>query len=80
MFYISCSFKLVFVWKKNISPNLTNSQELELHVLEPLGPKPLEKKIPVDEAGAAWEKNQEPEPKSQEPELLKNNLASQPCL
>ena len=59
--------------KKNISPNLTNIQELEpeLHVLEPLGPKPLEKKIPVDEAGAAWGKNQKPE-------LLINNPAPQP--
>ena len=35
MFYISCSFTIV-VCEKNIMPNLTNSQEPELHVFGPL--------------------------------------------
>ena len=45
------------------------AKEPEPGVLGPLEPEPLEKKIPG--AGAAWEKNQDPEPleKSQEPEL-----------
>ena len=60
-------------------PNLTNSQEPEPVFLGPLEPDPLEK-IPGAGAGAAWEKNQEPEllEKSQEPEPPKNLPAPQP--
>ena len=46
-FYISS------LWGENISLNLTNRQEPEPES------EPLEKK---SEAGAAWKKNQEPEP------------------
>ena len=54
--------------------NLTNDQEQEPDFFGPLEPEPFEKKIPGDGAGAACEKNQEPEPleKSQEPVPLKN--------
>ena len=47
----------------------------------PLGAGAARKKIPGAGAGAAWEKNQEPEPlrkKSQEPEPQKNLPAPQP--
>ena len=47
----------------------------------PLGAGAARKKIPGAGVGAAWEKNQEPEPlekKSQEPEPLKNLPAPQP--
>ena len=47
LFYIFCSFTLLVCGKKNILPNLTNSQEPE--------PEPVR-------AGAAWKKSQEPEP------------------
>jgi hypothetical protein len=73
-------------------PDLTNSQEPDPEP-RPVGagfffgslePKPelLEKKPGT---GAAWEKNQEPEPeplakKSQEPEPLKNLPAPQPWI
>ena len=40
-------------------PNLTNSQEPRSVFFGPLEPEPLEK---IAVAGAAWEKNQEPEP------------------
>ena len=59
MFHISCSFTIV-VCEKNIMPNLTNSQEPELHVFGPLGAGAIWKKIPG--AGATCEKNQKPEP------------------
>ena len=50
--------------------NLTNSQEPEPGVFGSLEPEPLDKK---PGAGAAWEKNQEPEP---EPELLEKKVRS----
>ena len=53
LFYIFCSFTLQVCGEKNILPNLTNSQEPEqvgAGYFWLLG------------AGAAWEKNQEPEP------------------
>ena len=47
--------------EKNIfSPNLTNSQEQEPHFFGPLELEPIEEE--KTGAGAAWEKNQEPEP------------------
>ena len=46
--------------EKNILPNLTNSQEPEPVFFWPLGAGAAGKKIAG--AGAAWEKNQEPEP------------------
>ena len=70
--------------EKNILPNLTNTQDSE-PFFWPLGAGAgtAQKKIPGARAGAAWEKNQEPEPlekKSQEPEPepLKNLPAPQP--
>jgi hypothetical protein len=42
---IFCSFTLLVCGKKNILPNLTNSQELELGVFGSLEPEPLEKKV-----------------------------------
>ena len=73
--YIFCSFTLLVCGEKNILPNLTNSQEPEPDFFGPLEPQqePLEKKIPGAKvrAGAAWEKDQEPEP-------LKNLPAPQP--
>ena len=55
------------------------AKEPEPGVFGPL--EPLEKKIPGAGAGAAWKKNQEPEPlekKVREPEPLKNLPAPQP--
>ena len=71
---IVCSFTLLVCGKKNILPNLTNSQEAEPEpgVFGSLEPEPLEKK-PGAGAGAAWEKNQEPEP---EPEPLEKKVRS----
>ena len=48
LFYIFCSFTLLFCGEKNILPNLTNSQE---PFFGPLEPEPLDKKLPG--AGAA---------------------------
>ena len=59
MFYIFCSFTLLVCGEKNILPNLTNCQEQDL-VFWPLGAGAARKKM--SGAGAAWEKNQEPEP------------------
>ena len=61
-------------------PNLTNSQEPEPGVFGSLEPEPLEEKKPG--AGAAWEKNQKPEPlekKSGAGAAKKNLPAPQPC-
>ena len=51
LFCICCIFTLLVCGERNILPNLTNCHEPE-PVFWPLG----------DGAGAAWEKNQEPEP------------------
>ena len=68
LFYTFCSFTLLVCGEKNILQNLTNSPEPEPDFFWPLGSEPFEKKIAG--AGAAWEKNQEPQAleKSQEPE------------
>ena len=63
-FHIFCSFTLLVCGEKNILPNLTNSQESE-PVFWPLGAGAARKKIPGAAAGAAREKNQEPEPLEQ---------------
>ena len=64
-------FYLTSLWEKNISANLTNSQEPE--------PEPLEKK---PRAGAALGKirSRSRLKKSQEPEPLKNLPAPQPWI
>jgi hypothetical protein len=74
LFYIFLQFYLTSLRGKEYF-----AKEPEPGVFGPLEPEPLEKKTG---AGAAWEKNQEPEPqpleKSQEPEPEKNLPAPQP--
>ena len=82
-----CSITLLVCGEKNILPNLTKSQEPEpvrAGCFWPLGAGAGAARKKIARAGAAWEKNQEPEPleKSQEPEPepLKNLPAPQPWI
>ena len=84
LFYIFCSFTLLVCGEKNISPNLTNSQEPEPE------PDQLEKEKQEPEPDQLEKEKQEPEPlgkkirsrsrlkKNQEQEPLKKLPAPQP--
>ena len=85
LFYIFLQFYLASLRGTEYFAKLANSQEPEPGVFGSLEPERSRlKKKPGSGAGAAWEKNQEPEPlekKKQEPEPeLKNLPAPQPCL
>ena len=74
LFHIFCSFTLLVCGEKNILPNLTKSQEAEpvgagCFWLLLAGDGATWKKT-VAGAGAAWEKNQEPEPEPLEKKVM----------